>query len=183
MTTHTLVSVNKRVYSRIALFGSILFFALGASAGAQETTALEELPGLRERAVVLKIVARIVEQNEQVVWNSENARITIPGKPVGLKLVSSDLVVAVQFTPYLRHTGKHILVTQSQIWLNIPNEGMDYRTTMQTIPLEFREQIYFFPLGSMKEKEGPKIEIQLTMEPYLINSENIDRNRKRVNSP
>jgi len=137
-----------------------------AAINAQDN-ALEELPGLRERAVVMRIVSRIVEQNQQVVWNSENTRVTIPGRPVGLKLVGENLIVAVQFTPFLRANGQHILVAQGQIWINIPNQGVSYNTTMQTIPIEFNEQVYFFPLGSMNTKdEGSSIEIQLIMEPY-----------------
>ena len=141
------------------------FFAVSASIGAQET-ALQDLPGLRERAVVVTIISRIIEQNEEVVWNSETSSITIPGRPVGLKLVGSNLVAAVQFTPFLRPNGRHILVTLGQIWINVPNEGISFHTTMQTIPLEFSEQVYFFPLGSMNDPDAPSIEIQLVLEPY-----------------
>jgi hypothetical protein len=37
---------------------------------------------------------------------------------------------------------------------------------MQTIPLEFGEQVYFFPLGPMQSQEEAYIEIQLLLEPY-----------------
>jgi len=160
---------------------AILLLAANAISFAQETS-LEELPGLRERAVIMHIVSRIVEQNQEVVWDSENTRITIPGRPVGLKLLGSDLVVAVQFTPFLRESGRHILVAQGQIWINIPNEGISYHTTMQTIPLEFREQVYFFPLGSFKSEDEARIEIQLVLEPYSVD-ENGRRNRGRTSSP
>ena len=141
--------------------------SLGSSPGTRpRATALEELPGLRERAVVMHIVSRIVEQNQQVVWNSENSRITIPGRPVGLKLVGSNLVVAVQFTPFLRANNQHMLVAQGQIWINVPNEGIRYQTTMQTIPIEFDEPVYFFPLGSGKQGNEARIEIMLRAQPY-----------------
>lgn len=157
----------RQLGGRIACLGGILFLAVQAVIFAQEPS-LEELPGLRERAVVMRIVSRIVEQNQQVVWYSENSKVTIPGRPVGLKLVSSNLVVAVQFTPFLRPEGRHMLVAQGQIWINIPNEGISYRTTIQTIPLNFSEQIYFFPLGSdaTETQDEARIEIQLMLEPY-----------------
>ena len=142
-----------------------LIFALGVLISAQESPFLE-LPGIKERALVMHIVSRIVEENQNVVWNSENMKITIPGRPVGIKLLGEDLVVAVQFTPYLRHNGQLTLVAQGQIWKNIPNEGISYYTTMQTIPLEFKEQVYFFPLGSIKNENEAHIEIQLVLEPY-----------------
>jgi hypothetical protein len=160
----------------------VLFFLAAASPEAQETT-LEQVPALRERAVEMQIISRIIEQNQQVVWNSENTKLTIPGRPVGIRLVGSGIVVAAQFTPFLRQNGKHTLVTQSQVWINVPNEGMSYHTTMQTIPFEYREQIYFFPLGSIGEDEGPQIEIQIVMEPYQNSSSDPRRTRDRVSSP
>ncbi|MDR0567609.1 MAG: hypothetical protein LBG87_00175 [Spirochaetaceae bacterium] len=151
----------------VNVFGSLLAFAVGA--GAQEFSLEELLPGLKERAVVLDIVARVVEKNQEEVWNSANSKITIPGRPVGLKLVGANIVIAVQFTPYLRENGVNMLVAQGQIWIDVPNEGIRYQTTLQTIPLEFGELIYFFPLGSVSaEKAGgeARIEIQIQMHPY-----------------
>ena len=152
------------VRGRTSLLG-ILLLAAVAALGAQETS-LEEIPGLRERAVIMRIISRIVEQNQEVVWDSENARVTIPGRPVGLRLVGANLVVAVQFTPFLRPNGQHILVAQGQIWMNVPDEGISYRTTMQTIPVQFSEEVYFFPLGSKDMENEAHIEIQLVLEPY-----------------
>ena len=151
------------------LFGGILLLAINTVLAAQEAS-LEQLPGLRERAVVMHVVSRVVEQNQQVVWNSENTSVTMPGRPVGLKLVGNDLVVAVQFIPYLRPGGQHTLVAQGQIWINVPGEGISFQTTMQTIPLEFGELVYFFPLGSMRSQDEAHIEIQLILEPFAEDS-------------
>jgi len=169
-------------------FTVFLFSFAVASLSAQEVyiqeSPLEALPGLRERAVVLQMISRIIEQNEEVVWNSEISSVTIPGRPVGLKLVGSNLVAAVQFTPFLRPNGRHVLVTLGQIWINVPNEGISFHTTMQTIPLEFNEQVYFFPLGSIKDPDAPSIEIQLVLEPYTTDTASeADRERRRVTSP
>ena len=152
-------------FRRASFLCGIFLLAAWTGLGAQETS-LEELPGLRERAVMMHMVSRIIEQDQQVVWNSEVDKATFPGRPVGLKLVGSNLVVAVQFTPYLRPHGRHVLVAQGQIWVNVPDEGIRYYTTMQTIPLQFSEQVYFFPLGSVQIHDEAQIEIQLVMEPY-----------------
>jgi hypothetical protein len=176
-------------FKKITLLSFVLVFAFFSILAAQELppappAPLEELPGLRERAVVMRIISRIVEQNQQVVWDSEDVRVTLPGRPVGLKLLGSDLVVVVQFTPFLQPSGRHILVAQGQIWINVPNEGIRYQTTMQTIPLEFREQAYFFPLGSIKDPDEARIEIQLELEPYSGAPENVRRsNRGRAAPP
>jgi hypothetical protein len=151
-----------------AVFG-VLFLVAGAATMAQEPNLEELLPGLKNRAVILNIAARVVENNQQEVWNSSNSKVTIPGRPVGIKLVGANVVVAVQFTPYLRPNGKNILVAQGQIWVDIPNEGIRYHTTMQTIPLEFGEHIYFFPLGSVNSPNDARIEIRLKLEPYTPN--------------
>ena len=176
--------MSKKNISLVLIFFLLTVSILGAQEDPLQDSPLEELPGLRERAVVMRIVSRIVEENQQVVWNSENSRITLPGRPVGLRLQRSDLVVAVQFTPFLRPSGRHVLVAQGQIWIDVPNEGISYRTTMQTIPLEFREQVYFFPLGSVRDPDEARIEIELTMEPYSENEPaNVRRSRGRIPSP
>ncbi|MDR1903186.1 MAG: hypothetical protein LBQ88_13015 [Treponema sp.] len=151
---------------RSAVIGSLLFLATQTVALAQDAFLGEMLPGFKERAVVLDIVARVVEQDQQEVWNSFNSKITIPGRPVGLRLVGANIVIAVQFTPYLRPNGNNILVVQGQIWVNIPNKGMHYQSIMQTIAMEFGEQIYFFPLGGSDSKGEARIEIQLELHPY-----------------
>jgi hypothetical protein len=75
-------------------------------------------------------------------------------------------------------------VTLGQIWINVPNEGISFHTTMQTIPLEFSEQVYFFPLGSMKDNDAPIREIQLVLEPYYDDGDQqAGRERRRVTSP
>jgi hypothetical protein len=149
----------------LTLFGSLLVLTAG-TVYPQEPSLEELLPGLKEQAMVMDIVARVVERNQHVVWNSVNSRVTIPGRPVGLKLVGANIVVAVQFIPYLRRNGQNVLVAQGQIWINVPEEGMRYHTTMQTIPLEFGEEIFFFPLGSVDSQDDARIEVKLVLHPY-----------------
>jgi hypothetical protein len=151
---------------RSTFFGGLLFLAASASVMGQEPGLEELLPGLRDRAVVLDIVARVVEQNQEEVWNSANSKVTIPGRPVGLKLVGANVVVEVQFTPYFHRNGRSMLVAQGQIWVNVPNEGIRYQTTLQTIPMDFGEQVYFFPLGSAGSPQDARIEIMLELRPY-----------------
>jgi hypothetical protein len=155
---------------RMALLGALLAAAAGAVI-AQELFLEELVPALREQAVKMAIVARVVEQNKEEVWNSVNSKVTIPGRPVGMKLVGNNIVVAVQFTPYRQRNGRNILVAQGQIWLDVPNQGIRYQTTMETIPLEYGEQIYFFPLGSGKNPDEPRIEIQVEIRPYTEDPE------------
>ena len=122
----------------------------------------EMMQGFRRRPVVLDINAKVLE-HEQVVWNETHQKITIPGTPVGIQLVGSNLVLAVQFTPFLRRHG-HVLVAQVQIGINDPAAGVNYYTSIQTIPVEFNEPVYFFPLG--QSGEASSIEITITINPH-----------------
>lgn len=126
----------------------------------------EALPGFIDQMVVLDINARVLEQSKTEIWHESHKRATIPGRPVGIKLVGANVVVAAQFIPYLRRSGQNVLVAQGQIWVEIPEHGIRYQTTMQTIPIEFDEPIYFFPLGSSDREGEASIEIMLTMRPY-----------------
>jgi hypothetical protein len=156
---------------RIIILGSILFFSANYLGFTQELTLEEMLPELKGQAVVLNIVARVVEQNQQEVWNMSNSRVTIPGRPVGIKIVGTNILVAIQFTPYFRQEGHNVLVAQGQIWVDIPGKGIQYYTTMRTIPLEFGEQIYFFPLGQGQPQDDAYIEVQVELRPYVEGNE------------
>jgi hypothetical protein len=143
--------------------------AEGAVSLSAESPLQELFPRFKGRALVLDISARIIEEDETVVWNETHRKTTLPGRPVGIRLVGSNIVVAVQFTPYLRRGVQKFLVAQGQIWMDIPNQGMRYHTSMQTIPLEFDEPIYFFPLGPQSEGNAACIEVMLTLHPYEDN--------------
>ena len=148
------------------------FFILTASIAsvclcAQEASQEERIMrGLRRRAVVLNIDAKVLGQEQTVIWNETSSKITMPGNPVSLKLVGSNVVVVVQFTPFIRRNGQNVLVAQGQIWLDTPNEGIRYHTSIQTIPLEYNEPIYFFPLGPSPQLDVSFIEIMITVNPY-----------------
>ena len=164
--------------SWLVLAGSVLFLALRTAAGAQDFLE-DEIPlGLRDRAIIMEIATRIVEQDEEVVWDSENTRVTISGRPVGLQLVGTNIIIVVQFTPYIRPRGGNFLVAQGQIWIHIPNEGMSFHTCMETIPMEFNELIYFFPLGSTESENDSQIEMQIVLHPYIMETSEDPRSRR-----
>jgi len=123
-------------------------------------------PRFRGRPLMLDINARVVEQDETVIWHESAQKSTIPGRPVGIKLVGSNVVVVAQFTPYVRRGVQKFLVAQAQIWMEVPDQGIRYHTSMQTIPLEFGEPLYFFPLGPQSNENTARIEVMLTLYPY-----------------
>ena len=124
------------------------------------------IPRFKGRALVLDIDARVIEQNQKVIWNESIKKNTIPGRSVEIKLVGSNIVVVAQFTPYVRRGVQKVLVAQGQVWMEIPNQGIRYFTSMQAIPLELGEPIYFFPLGPQSAEDTACIEVMLTLYPY-----------------
>jgi len=151
----------------ICLAGFLIIFAAGININAQENASSKDgdRSGNRRRALVLDIKARVLEDEQTVIWNESHRKITIPGNPVGIKMVGSNIVVAVQFTPFIRRSG-NVLVAQGQIWIEDPQRGMSYYTSIQTIPMDFDEPIYFFPLGTAHQQLDSIIEIILTVNPF-----------------
>ncbi len=145
----------------------IFFFAGTAVARAQESSSPDEiLPGFEETAVILQINARVIEPNQEIIWDSSDSKATISGKPVSIKLTGRNIIIVARFTPYISADGLKFLAVQGQVWTDVPNKGVHYYTSIQTMPVEFGEQIFFFPLGSQTEEGDMRIEIQLMLKPY-----------------
>jgi len=145
------------------LLSIFLVFAV-STVNAQNFQGTERLPGIGRQALNVDVNARIIEGGQRIVWNESNSKITIPGNPVGIQLVGSNIVVVAQFTPFIRPDG-NVLVAQGQIWLVEEDNTVNYYTSIQTIPMEYGEQIFFFPLGS-SQNLSPSIEIIVTVNPY-----------------
>ncbi|MCL2243495.1 MAG: hypothetical protein FWC03_03390 [Treponema sp.] len=158
----------KKIKCPFYLFSAFLFFIINIPANAQDqqtnSDSSEIIPMFRWRALIVEIDARVLEHEVEVIWNETHRKLAIPGYPVGIKLVGANIIVAVQFTPFIRRHG-NVLVAQGQIWIDDPDKGMTYYASIQSIPLEFDEPIYFFPLGSSEHLDS-SIEIVLTVNPY-----------------
>ena len=145
------------------MFGVFFIFTAGIPISAQNQQT--NTGNVRRRALVLNIDARVFDDEQVEIWYENNRRIAIPGNPVSVQLVGSNIVVSVQLTPFIRRTGGNVLVAQGQIWIDDPERGICYYTSIQTIPMEFNEPIYFFPLGAAQQLSST-IEIIITVNPY-----------------
>ncbi|MDR0410132.1 MAG: hypothetical protein LBH18_07050 [Spirochaetaceae bacterium] len=126
---------------------------------------------MRDRAIVLHMVTRVLEKGDSEAWNSDTYKVTVPGRPVGLKIVGENIAVSVQFTPYPSHNRRGInkrgiLVAQGEIFTEMPDGSVQCRTMLRTVPLEYGEQVFFFPLGPGESDDEAYIEIQIEMERY-----------------
>lgn len=88
-------------------------------------------------------------------------------------MMGTNVVMALQFTFFFRPGFTSVLVAQGQIWVDVPDEGIRYQTTLQTIPIEIGEPIFFFPLGSPNSPEETRIELELEIRPYGETEHNV----------
>jgi hypothetical protein len=127
-------------------------------------------PGFKNRALSFNIIARVFEKTDggewAEVWQADSDKNTISGQPVSIKLAGTNIIVIVQITPYLRGSGQNMLVAQGQIWLEDEMHNVHYQTTISSIPVDFGEEIFYFPLGERNENSVNFIEICITMNPY-----------------
>jgi len=149
----------------LRLFGVFVIFAASVPIHAQDERASAGA-AVRRRAFAIDIEARVLDDEQAIIWNETTHKVTIPGNPVNIQLVGSNIVVSVQLTPFIRRTGGNILVAQGQIWITDSEKGVSYYTLIQTIPMEYNEPIYFFPLGASRQLNSA-IEIMLTVNPYI----------------
>jgi len=154
---------NHKMNRFLYLFGIFIIYAFTAviPVNAQTNAATQQQRPISQ-ALVLSIESRVLGAGKTVIWSETNRRVTIPGSPTGVQLVGSNIVVSAQFTPFISREG-NVLVAQGQIWI-AENNIVTYYSSIQTIPMEFGEKIYFFPLGS-SENLIPYIEIIITVAP------------------
>ena len=166
-------------YYRLALLSSLFLFLVKAPVYSQELTPDNIPPGLRDRAIIMDITARIIEQNQEIVWNSENSRVTISGRPIPLRLMGNNLIIEAQFTPYIRPNGNNIMVAQAQVWFQTSESGISFHASMQTIPID-DDYIYFFPLGTSANDNEPIIEIQIAVYPFSSEAQDSGHRGRRL---
>jgi hypothetical protein len=170
--------------TRLLCIVSIFIFSTNVILGAQEHQAGTEEQRPRWE-LVLDINVRVLENGQNVIWSESTQKITRSGNPVTIQLVGSNVVIAAQFTPYIRRQGNSILAAQGQIWVEDPERGVSYYTSIQTIPMTFNEPIYFVPLGTTpntsnapltSDTSNLSIEIILTANPRRTGSVTEDGN-------
>jgi len=158
------------------LFWGFFFTVLlqtGAFPQNQNTPHLEKL--LKE-ALVIKIQARLYHDVQNLMWQSEVEKLTIPGRQVTIKMQNKQARLSVHFTPYRNLEEGMILVAQSEIWLleSAPgdqSENLQHFTSMKSIPVDYDEFVYFYPLGKLENLENPDqihVEMSLCISPYNL---------------
>jgi len=119
----------------------------------------QDLPdALKGRALSIHIEAFVISPDaskgasapaaDGVSWHQASTGVTVPGTPVGVKLVASNVVILVQVTPFDRDEGHVTLVVQGQVWVRNDSGGLSFRTSIDKVDVGYGETIFFYPLGT-----------------------------------
>jgi hypothetical protein len=146
---------------------ALAFLALAGIAASPLRSNAQDLPEeFREDALVVRVHAFVSvpegAPGSKAAWQEENVKYTVPGVPVGVKLVGTNIVVMTQVTPFVRGDGALTLVAQGQVWVRSLSGGLSYRTTLDTVSVAYGETVFFYPLGVDPEGHAPlRIEISV----------------------
>ena len=126
----------------------------------------QDLPeGLKGEALEVRVHALVPAQdraqNSKASWEEASVKYTVPGVPVGVKLLGTNLVIMTQVTPFDKGGGFLTLVAQGQIWVRSAR-GLSYRTTLETVDVAYDETVFFYPLGIDTEGKAP-LRIEITV--------------------
>ena len=115
------------------------------------------------------MVARVLEQNNLVVWDSSSSKVSIPGRAVRVKLTGENILIVTHLTPYQKDSLSYILIAQAEVWIKSVNpDSVRYFSTFRTLQVPIGEKIYFFPFGMDTEGNEPSYYLQMEIEinPY-----------------
>ena len=128
------------------------------------------IESLLDQALVLKINAKLLTTQSNTSWNFNVARLTIPGRPVVLKLQGNNLQVIIGLTPYRDDPAADfvVLVIQGEVWITeTPGKQAKYLASLKTITVTMGEKINLYPLGvSASDEKKYNIELEIQVIPY-----------------
>ncbi|MFP4562675.1 MAG: hypothetical protein ACLFRY_05115 [Spirochaetia bacterium] len=151
-----------------------VFFALASAVFADD---LEDiLEAVDEDIYSVHIHARVYESGEISTWNMDVKKFTIAGKKVIVKLEGENVLVVAELTPYLQSDDSILLVAQGEVWITTPqDEQIKYSSVIKSLPIQYGDKVYFYPLGVGKIKDAFIIELEIEVNPYRT----VARNGKR----
>ena len=152
-----------------------LLLALAVTSAPAEENEMDlkkALHALLTNALEVHVSARVLPSDEKPIWNVESTKLTLPGRPIKVRLDGDNLRIYLICTPYVKDSGEVLLLAQGQVWLSQPPEKeVKYFNTFSSIPVTFGERVLFFPLGLSRGEVGGQddffnIELEITIVPY-----------------
>ena len=158
-----------------------LLLALAARRSPAEEKAIdlqEALRALLANALEVHVSARVLPADEEPIWNAQSTKLTLPGRPIKVRLDGDNARIYLICTPYLQESGEVLLLAQGQVWLSQPPEKeVKYFNTFYSIPVTFGETVLFFPLGlaaagASAQAGSFNIELEIKVVPYQAADQN-----------
>lgn len=165
---------------RISLFAAAALAAAGAWAQTAappiptlpaEAGSLASIPkALMSETLSVAIVASVGKKPSAPDWTVKDTKYTIPGSSVSVKMLGTDVAILITVTPYKMKDGRLLLLTQGQVWYKEGAEGLNYRTTIETLSVKFGERVLFYPFGA-KPEGGAPLRIELVLDKYQLDTQ------------
>jgi hypothetical protein len=131
-----------------------------------ESGSLAAIPSaLIAETLTVAINATVGKKAGPPTWESKELKYTIPGSSVSVKMIGTDVAILITVTPYKTKDGGLLLLAQGQVWYKEGDNGLRYRTTVDTLPVHFGERVLFYPFGIQADGESP-LRVELVMDKY-----------------
>ncbi|HVO40912.1 MAG TPA: hypothetical protein VMV03_17915 [Spirochaetia bacterium] len=160
------------VRGRLALAPLFLALAVGqAHAKDTDQDPREALQSLLTRALRITISARVLPADEKPIWNAESTKLTLPGRPIRVRLDGDNVRIHLVCTPYVQDDGEVLLLAQGEVWFSpLEDREVKYSSAFYSIPVSFGEKVLFFPLGfsetEARQKDHLNMELEIKIVPY-----------------
>ena len=122
------------------------------------------LDAIKDRSLELSITTKVLEDESTVIWNVESSEVTVSGEEVTVKLNGDNIIILAEITPYLLDDGSVLLVAKGDVILSSEEDGLQYKTTLKSLPVTMGEKAYFFPLGLAFDSRENIYTIQLEIQ-------------------
>jgi hypothetical protein len=142
---------------------------LEAPSGVQKTEpgSIEAIPlSMRGEALAVSVKALVNHPDSQEPWQASERKYTVPGTPVSVKMMGSEVAVVVSMTPYRTKEGSLFMIAQGQVWFRDADGTVRYRSTVDTVGVNFGEKLLFYPFGVYPDGRAP-LRIELVVDPYV----------------
>lgn len=122
-------------------------------------------PAMLEEALSISIDASINIPGEDIKWLVKEVKYTLPGASISIKLYGSDSAIIFTLTPHKRKKPDLLLIAQGQVWFKNKDSGVGYRTSVESLSINYGEKVLFYPFGA-NPPEGSPLRVEIVIEQY-----------------
>lgn len=103
---------------------------------------------LEDKALSVHMSARLIDQDEETVWDATSKSITIAGRAIKVWFVGKSFFINAYITPFGNIEEELLLVAYGELWMSgRDGVGIKYESFLKSLPIDPGERAIFFPLG------------------------------------